>query len=320
MHAGASHGDTYTAAPSAMESRMNPRIAHRPRRVLAILLAIAFGGFALPALATGTGGRGIPESAEVTTLEGGVEILRFERSIEPERTIEEVRVRNPWGDVRVRRAPVNAVGLSFAVQRLSSEGLLPDIEAEAKGDRVEVRIDYPGDPARVSRGGERPGRVDLVVFAPATAAIDVETDDGELRVAHTTQPIRARSTSGRILVSGGSTLDVESDSGHVLARQVGGVTGASRVRSDRGTVTVLISPTGDQRIRVRAGAGIFAGPGWSEADALGLTDGATRWERRYGKGRHRFEIESADGEVYLMPYVAIDGAGIPDDEDETPAR
>jgi hypothetical protein len=294
----------------------------KPRNRLALLLlAVLLIACGLPPVdARDSGGRGIPEKADVETLDGGVQILRFERSIEPARTIKAVRIRNLWGDVRVRRAPINAVGLSFVVQRLAADGPLPDIDADAKGDRVDVRIGYPGHPKRVSRGGERPGRVDLVVFAPATAAIDVETDDGELRVAHTSQPIRARSASGRILVSGASTLDVESDSGHVLARQVGGVTGASRVRSGAGTVTVLISPTGDQRILVRAGAGIFAGPGWSEADALGLKDGTTRWERRYGKGRHRFEIESNRGEVYLMPFIAIDGAEIPDDLKETPAR
>jgi hypothetical protein len=302
---------------------MSLRAAPRAHRTLGLLVAFALAVLAFPAGASEAGGRGIPEKANVETLEGGVQILRFERSVEPERTIASARIRNPWGDVRVRRAPINAVGLSFVVQRIAADGPLPDIDAEAKGDRVDVRIDYPGDPKRVSRGGERPGRVDLVVFAPATAAIDVETDDGELRVAHTTRPIRARSASGRILVSGASTLDVESDSGTVLARQVGGVTGASRVRSGSGTVTALVSPTGNQRIRIRAGAGIFAGPGWSEADALGLTDGATRWERRYGKGRHRFEIESARGEVYLMPFIAIDGADIPDDAGDaeaTPAR
>lgn len=298
---------------------MRTRIVNRTPRVLGLLAALAIAAWALPAGASEAGGRGIPEKANVETLEGGVQILRFERSVEPERTIASARIRNPWGDVRVRRAPINAVGLSFVVQRIAANGPLPDIDAEAKGDRVDVRIDYPGDPKRVSRGGERPGRVDLVVFAPATAMIDVETDDGELRVAHTTQPIRARTASGRILVSGASTFDIESDSGTVLARQVGGVTGASRVRSGSGTVIVLVSPTGDQRIRIRAGAGIFAGPGWSEADALGLTDGATRWERRYGKGRHRFEIESARGEVYLMPFIAIDGADIPDDADDTEA-
>lgn len=299
---------------------MDPRIAPRTHSALRLLVVLLLAGGALPAGASEAGGRGIPEKANVETLEGGLSILRFERSIEPERTIESVRIRNPWGDVRVRRAPINAVGLSFVVQRLAAGDPLPDIDAEAKGDHVDVRIDYPGDPKRVSRGGQRPGRVDLVVFAPATATIDVETDDGELRVAQTTQPIRARSASGRILVSGGATLDIESDSGTVLARQVGGVTGASRVRSGSGTVTVLVSPTGDQRIRVRAGAGIFAGPGWSEGDALGLTEGATRWERRYGNGRHRFEIESTRGEVYLMPFIAIDGADIPDDAEETPAR
>lgn len=299
---------------------MSLRIAPGSPLAFGLLLAILIAGCALPGSAIAAGGRGIPEKADVTTGQGGVEILRFERSIEAERTITEVRVRNPWGDVRVRRAPVNAVGLSFVVQRLSSEGPLPDIDAGAKGRRVEVRIDYPGDPKRVSRGGERPGRVDLVVFAPATAALDVETDDGELRIAHTTQPLRARSASGRILVSGGSTLDVESDSGNVLARQVGGVTGASRVRSGRGAVTVLISPTGDQRIRVRGGAGIFEGPGWSEADTPGLAAGTTRWERRYGKGRHRFEIESVAGEVHLMPFIALDGGAVSDEVEEPPSR
>jgi hypothetical protein len=316
---GRRHG-AYTGLQPALEHRMSLRIAPRAHPVPGVFVALVLAAFVLPAGANGAGGRGIPEKANIETLEGGLQILRFERSIEPVRTIESVRIRNPWGDIRVRRAPINAVGLSFVVQRLAADGPLPDIDAGASGDRVDVRIGYPGDPKRVSRGGERPGRVDLVVFAPGSTTIDVETDDGELRVAHTAQPIRARSASGRILVSGASMLDVESDSGNVLGRQVGGVTGASRVRSGAGTVTVLISPTGDQRIRVRAGSGIFAGPGWSEADALGLTDGATRWERRYGKGRHRFEIESTRGQVLLMPFIAIDGSDVPDDADEPPAR
>jgi hypothetical protein len=310
----------YTAALASVESRMSLRITHRTPRVLGFLAALAVALCAVPAAASGAGGRGIPEKVDVQRGEGGFEVLRFERSIETERTIAAVRVRNPWGDVRVRRAPVNAVGLSFVIQRLAEGDLLPDIDATTKGGRVDIRIGYPDDPRPVSRGGERPGRVDLVVFAPATASIDVETDDGELRVAHTKQPIRARSARGRILVSGESTLDVESASGPVLARQVGGIPGASQVRSGQGTVSVLLSPTGDQRVRVRAGAGIFAGPGWSDADALGLADGANRWERRYGKGRHRFEIESTRGEVYLMPFIALDGAPVHDDADAEPAR
>ncbi len=299
---------------------MSTSIAQRTLRLAGFLPALAIALWAVPASAGAAGGRGIPEKIDSQRGEDGFEILRFERSIESGRTIEAVRVRNPWGDVRVRRAPVDAVGLSVVIQRLAAGDPLPDIDATAKGDHVDVRIGYPGNPRRVSRGGERPGRVDLAVFVPATAAIDVETDDGELRVAHTKQPIRARSASGRILVSGESTLDVESATGPVLARQVGGVTGASRVRSGSGNVTVLVSPTGDQRVRVRAGAGVFAGPGWSEADALGLRDGANRWERRYGKGRHRFEIESTRGEVYLMPFIALGGAPVPDDADAEPGR
>ncbi len=297
---------------------MSLRITHRSRRAggFLALAVLAFAACPLPAAGQGTGGRGIPADADVRRDDSGYAVIRFQRSIEPRGALRMARIVNPWGDVRVRTSPGDAIGLSVVVQRLADDRPLPDFETVERRGRLEVRVSYPGDPPRVSAGGERPGRVDLAVFVPQGAALEVETDDGELRVAHRSAPIRARSTSGRILVSGGDVLDVASVSGPILARQVGGVPGPSRVRSDSGPVTVLVSPRGDQLVRVRAGGGISEGPGWTEADALELAPGATRWERRWGSGRHRFEIESAKGEVFLMPKLEVDDPDANGDERE----
>lgn len=293
-----------------MSGTPEPR-RRRLRLVFALLIAAPAG----MSLAETEGGRGIPEDVRVESIGGGVDILRFERTFESERAADDVRIRNPWGDVRVRRAPGNSVELSVVIQRLAAGAPLPDIDASRKRGRFEVRIDYPGSPTRHSAGGTRPGRVDLVVLAPATASVDVETDDGEIRVSHTARPVRARAVSGRIVASGSSTFDIETGSGHILVRQVGGIPGPSRIRAESGSVSVLVSPTGNQRLRVRAGSGIYAGPGWGDEPALGLTDGATRFERRWGTGRHRFDIESRDADVQLLPFLSLDGEA-PDDPPE----
>lgn len=296
---------------------MASRTPRRPSWRAVVLSLVAGLLLAPPALASDRGGRGIPADARIEPGDAGFAILRFERTIEPARALKRLRVVNPWGDVRVRNATRTTVGLTGVAQRLREDGPWPNVEVVRRGGRIEIVIRYPGDPKRVGAGGERPGRLDLVVFAPADAALEVETDDGELRIAHRTGPIRARSGAGRILVSGSNRLDVESESGPILARQVGGIPGPSRVRSASGSVTVLITPRGDQHVRIRAGGGVFEGPGWTPADALGLTPGATRWERRWGEGRHRFEIESVGGEVHLMPKLEVDDAR--EDESEPAA-
>jgi hypothetical protein len=280
----------------------DPAMAFRVT-LAALLLALAM--VPSPTGAASHGGSGIPPDAHVDTDGTGFAILRFARTLEANRPIAQLRVRNPWGDVRIRRARTNAVSVNFVVQRLGTDAPLPDIDARLRGVRADIRIDYPSDPERVSAGGARPGRVDLVVFAPASAAIDAATDDGELRIAHTTQPVRARSSSGRIVASGAATLDIETGSGHILARQTQATGGRTRVRSLDGAVTVLF-PADDVRLRARAGSGIEAGPGWTPAMALRLEPGATRLHRRWGEGRHRIDVQSRDGAVYLTPFVALD--------------
>jgi hypothetical protein len=288
-----------TAAPGAR--RWTPRTWRCILLALVLTLTVA----SPAAHAASRGGSGIPDTAQVNTDGTGFAILRFERRLEAARPITQLRVRNPWGDVRIRRARTNAVSVNFVVQRLGTDAPLPDIDARIRGVRADIRIDYPGDPERVSAGGARPGRVDLVVFVPASAAIDATTDDGELRIAHTTQPVRARSSSGRIVASGAATLDIETGSGNILARQMQATGGRTRVRSLDGAVTVLF-PADDVRLRARAGSGIEAGPGWTPAMALRLEPGATRLDRRWGEGRHRIDVESRNSAVYLTPYVALD--------------
>ena len=286
-----------------MHRSPKPRATLARRMVCRAAWTIALLGLLLPALTLAMD-HGVP--ADANTVEGpdGVLIHRFDRTLSPRAPITEVRVSNDFGDVRVRGAKTNQVGVSVVAQQFGKQGAQPLVEVQSRGSRATVMIDYPDHRGRISDGAERPGRVDLVVFVPATATLVVGTDDGAIRVSHRSGRVQAQSRSGAISASTEGALDLRSASGNVLARQVGGVPAASRVRSASGAINMVLTAGGDQMLRVRAGAGIHLAPGWP--DDVKMIDGTKRWQQRFGSARHRLLIESASGEVNLMPFISLE--------------
>ena len=105
-----------------------------------------------------------------------------------------VRVRNPFGNVYARFGGYeNQVELLATTQRLERE--LPElavtVDTVEQGLEVAVRFGDGGDSSRAT--GDR---VDLVLFVPRGATLDVETRDGSIEVKKLLGDVNATSVSG----------------------------------------------------------------------------------------------------------------------------
>ncbi len=164
-------------------------------------------------------------------------------------------VRNDYGDVRARFAGDGLVNLHAVIQRLGSD---PDVgvNVERHGEALVVSVVSP--PGRVSvEPAELPktavDRVDLVVYVPAQAALDVEARRGMVEARGLKSDVRAATLDGELRVATSAAVEAVSRGGAVTVAMGRDGSGPRRAESGRGTVWLSLPGDGDFRLQVEAG-------------------------------------------------------------------
>ena len=213
------------------------------RSLAPILAAVVMAG-----CAAATPRAGLPTGEENPPVDFYVEPLHSTAKLDPAAT---VHIVNRWGDIQVRSATeAGSVQVDAAVQRIGeSPPARPTFAISEDSGRFDLEVQYPAAALE-----PRTGRVDLAVYVPDGMHVDLETLDGGIEVKKTSLDLKARTQSGDVFFINQGDVDVETDSGNVVARPTRPGWGALRLYSYRGKITALL-PAGQGLEVVARGTG-----------------------------------------------------------------
>jgi len=255
-----------------------------PTRVAAALVAAL-----LPAVLPGAQAETSLPSAEIHQLDADFEV----------RDGMQVRIENPYGNVRIREVPLAADGqLRVTVQTPAGQPNPLRIQSKrtAEPDRVVLGVES------LERAAEgRPEgllRADFVIALPDRAAVDVAMERGDFTMHPATYPVRLRAAHARVQVSTTGTVDVEVPSGHVIyhAAAAGRVAGG-RIQTSSAPVDVRRADIGRVNYQTLSGAAVTT-------DSLAILSA----RRREGREEHFIgepsnavlEIQTDTGPIRLV--------------------
>jgi hypothetical protein len=186
-------------------------------------------------------------------------------------------IRNRYGDVRLRRADAGEVEYSAMVQRRNADTVRPVVEVRRRRGRLLLEVVYPEPP----KGDLQ--RVDISVFVPAGAPVDVRTTEGLIQARGLASDVVARSAGGDVALSTTGTARVRTDRGDISAELRPGGTWIRepRLASRAGDITLTLSAKLKARFDIRARGAISVpsdarfdrrGPGRAEAVVGRATD------------------------------------------------
>ena len=172
-----------------------------------------------------------------------------------------LRVRNPVGDVTVRRGDltdrvvVEATKNVRSVSRRAAERLMDDIEVQVEPGDSGVGVDVILPEA----SGTRFGRVDLMITVPEQVSVEVINEAGHVRIRGIEGHVRVRSETGTlrledvVLVDGCDVMNTTGDilfQGELPAPGSGGESSEVLLRTETGDIEFLVP--GDSRFTLDA--------------------------------------------------------------------
>jgi hypothetical protein len=128
----------------------------------------------------------------------------------------ELRISNPYGDVRGRSSADGKLLVVGIIQRFDPEQRDAEVLIEEGKGRVVVRTEYPSADQRLA-DGRLNGRIDLSVLVPAGHKMRVETGAGLIEVKGVDRELVARTTSGRIRLTTARAISAKTVSGELIA-------------------------------------------------------------------------------------------------------
>lgn len=169
---------------------------HPPSRRLSPLRLLALGPALLVLFAAGP-----PGEVPATPAGWSIDNFRWHGELAPGRG---VVIRNTLGDVRVRGAADEGVELSAFLQRRASDAAKAEVKVGQGSELLEISVVYPGGEPPPAPRGEPRRRVDLAVFLPEDAALQVTVGVGQVEIEDCDGGIEVHAGGGDVrLVSGG---------------------------------------------------------------------------------------------------------------------
>jgi hypothetical protein len=231
-------------------------------------------------------------------------VLRLDDHVDVGPGVRRVIVRNLFGDVHLRRSKAAIVSYHAVVQSIEP-GLPPaQVRVQPHADRIEVAVEIEG--VRLTHDeiwNPRRARLDLALAIPDKLELDVRTSFGSIGARGLLSPIRARSVGGRIQLSTGGAVDVESERGDVgLVQRLREYQGEMRVRT-QGRISATIPFDAGYAIRARTCGGFDLGG--LDAEVSRDESGCQSLDTRVGDGGHVLELWSSNGQVTLRDHSLI---------------
>ncbi|MEM7585908.1 MAG: DUF4097 family beta strand repeat-containing protein [Acidobacteriota bacterium] len=227
-----------------------------------------------------------------------VETFRWTGTDEATRS---VTVRNPHGNVRLRKAETGKAFTSAAIQRHGDDPRLGDIRVEEADGKVTIEVGFSTpegfDPAKLTEEMAK-HRIDITVLVPAEARLEVQTEDGDIEGKGLESDVTASSTTGDIVLSIDGSLEARTERGTVKAvfKSADWRT-PPKLTTTTGEIIVWLPPNANTEIRARTA-------GWLTTDySLEITSPPEEQMKsavvKLGDGKHPFAIESTKGNIRL---------------------
>jgi hypothetical protein len=209
-------------------------------------------------------------------------------------------VRNPYGDVRARRADGTSAAVYAAMQRHRDDPRPWNVAIAEVTDGLSVHVELAAGTATGAAPAAdwTPRRVDLTVYVPPGARLSVQTEGGLIEGKRLASDIEARSRSGEIVITTAGSVDARSQEGRIRYSFLKpDWTGAARLTTRSGDI-ILNLPHGanvDLAIHTRGviAAGAALAPGASAPSRDGL-------EAKLGAGGSPVVVESETGRVEVQ--------------------
>ena len=261
-----------------------------------ILLGVIF-GLLVSACST------MPASAPTTdpvVVDKNFVIDHVKRKFELTPAVTEVKIINQWGDVHLKSMDAGSVGIYAIVQRIGKGAVAPEFDFRIDGRTARLEVRYPTGQAPGTSG-----RVDLAVYLPALADIDVTTDGGLIRGLELSANLTATSRSGKILASSSGRLQLKTQAGDIRATQISGTwSGDMSLISSTGHIALLIPPDSNVRLDVRGGLGVIDD---FSAKVHVLERSRTRLLGELGESAKKRPIMvQSQGEVIVRPFYLLE--------------
>lgn len=208
-----------------------------------------------------------------------------------------VRVRNPFGDVRARRSEGNAVSVHAAQQRHREDPRQWTISIAEGENGLEVEVVLAeGTVPTAAAEDWAPRRVDMTVYVPASARLDVEIVDGLIEAKGLGGDVAARSVAGEIVIITAGSADVRSEEGRIrYAFADPKWVGATRLTGGAGDILVTLPAGADVDLAIRTGGDIATDLALAPSPETGGTSHLV-----LGEGRSPIAIESDSGNVKVQ--------------------
>lgn len=233
-----------------------------------------------------------------------VEIVRREENLSLPAGTKVLRVHNLHGDVRVRFSDRIELRMVATVQRIGAHPLDPLFRLTVERDAAITEVHYAGERVLLARGGHQHGRSDILLVAPRSLRVEIETGDGLAQVRNAREGVRVRTSGGSIEVSGAGDLDLESRGGRIAFSQSSGEWPRMvSARSHGGEIFATIPAFADIELDARAGE-IGVDPLFPLN--VGGEPGARTATARFGRALRTLEIDAGSGKLYLRAGIAAD--------------
>ena len=208
-----------------------------------------------------------------------------------------VRIKNPFGNVRIREVPLAEDGrLRVTVQTPAGESNPLRIQHVRDSNGLEIAVTSVKEV-----DDERPEhllRADFVIALPDRVELDVTMARGDFKMHPATYPVRLRAEHGRVKVLTTGRVDVEVVSGHVIYQAAGeGRVAGGRIQTSSAPVDVRRADVSRVNYRTLSGAAVTT-------DSLAILRTRTtegREEHFIGESHHAsLEIQTDTGPIRLV--------------------
>lgn len=215
-----------------------------------------------------------------------------------------LRVLNPLGDIRARKAGGDELTVLAIVQRFSIDQKDAKVEIRESAAGVEVVTRYPSAEKKPQSDLSR-GRIDLTLLVPAGRTFDLQTASGLLESKGIERNVKARTDSGRIRITSSLKVSAQSETGSMLVvLRDPGKERSAELSTKSGEIRLDYLRSDSIALEATTRGKIISSSAQDEGKVRRLEDGKSKL--RIGSAPPFINIRSETGGIQLMPGGPLD--------------